>query len=736
MVVYRKGIGRIKKRKRKPSFFLWRWLKPYLPKIIKFISIITLLGIILFSITVVVIVREMPDIEELSSFLPSETTKIFSADGVVLADLHLEENRVMVSHKNISEALKSAVISIEDANFYKHFGLDIKAILRAFTIDVFSRKFSQGASTITQQLAKNIFLSKQKKIIRKITEAILAIQIEKYYTKDEILEMYLNQVYWGHNCYGIESASLHYFGKKSIKLNLAESAMLAGMLGAPEYYSPYKSLERAKRRQKIVLNRMVHRKLITKDKANAVYQQELIFKKKKNQKYKAPYFTSYVVEKLIQKYGQDRVYHHGLRVYTTLDYSLQEISEEVVSKFIQVGLTRATPPSGNPDVTHNFEEAALLSLDPRTGYIKAMVGGSDFSKNEFNHCIQAQRPAGSSFKPFTYLTALKLGFSPGSVLEDAPVTYNTIFGPYSPKNFSEKFHGSMPLQEALQRSINNIAVRLINLIGPSSVVKTAKKLGIQSKLQPVLSLTLGSSEVNMLEMVSAYGVFANSGIRIDPTVITKVTDRDGNLLYKHKIFEERVFDPNLIDILVSMMRRVVLFGTGRAANLPDRPVAGKTGTTDDYKDAWFFGYIPQMVTAVWVGNDDNIPMDRVTGGFYPARMWKEFMAKATKDLPVVYFPKPRKMIKLRICKQTGYLAGVSCPDEDCIVMPFQKGFEPTKHCWYDHLLPRTDPENSRQIVPPGWEGKNIYEEVISENNEESAPEWLIEMEKPLNSDDD
>jgi len=732
MPVFRRGIGSLKRKNSQSSFFLVRWLRPYFPVIMKTGLFLALLGFMIGTMTVIIVLKEMPDIGELSSFLPSETTKIYSADGVVLADLHLEENRVIIPGNRISKALKKAVLAVEDGNFYNHFGLDIKAIVRALSVDIFHRKLSQGASTITQQLARNVFLSKRKKLVRKITEAVLAIQIEKYYTKDEILEMYLNQVYWGHNNYGIESASLYYFGKPSLELNLSESALLAGMLKAPEYYSPYKSLERARARQRTVLQRMVVEKIITPEQSKLAAAQEIALAKKKKDKYKAPYFTSYVVEQLVKDYGQEKVYHQGLRVYTTLDYKLQEIAEEVVSKFVRIGLTRGQPPSGNPDVTHNFEEAALLALDPRTGAVKAMVGGSEFSKNEFNHCVQAQRPPGSSFKPFNYLTALSLGFSPGSVLEDAPVTYNTIFGPYSPKNFTEKFYGPLMLREALQRSINNIAVRLINLVGPSNVVKTAQQLGVKSKLQPVLSLTLGSSEVNMLEMASAYGVLANGGIRVAPTSVMKITDREGNILFKHTIREKTVYDANLINILVSMMRRVVLYGTGRGANLPKHPVAGKTGTTDDYKDAWFIGFIPQMVAAAWVGNDNNIPMDRVTGGFYPARMWREFMAQVTKELPVIPFPKPKNLRKVTICKTTGYLARPSCPPGLVTIGLFQKGHEPETACWYDHGLPREAEENNRSIVPFGWEGRNLYEEVITVDETVSAnetPEWLIEMEK-------
>ncbi|MFA5927800.1 MAG: PBP1A family penicillin-binding protein [Candidatus Margulisiibacteriota bacterium] len=740
MGAIRRSIGNLKRRSKSYAGFLGKMLDPLGPRFKKNLGFVGIFLLVLFLITVVVVSREMPKIEELSSFRPSETTKIYSADGMVLADLHQEENRVMVPLNKISPNLKMAVLAVEDSNFYNHFGIDVRAIFRAITIDVVKRSFSQGASTITQQLARNVFLSKKKNIMRKITEAVLAMQIEKNFSKDEILEMYLNQVYWGHNCYGVEAAALYYFGKTSAELSVGESALLAGLLRGPEYYSPYKDLARAQDRQGVVLKRMVAEKMLTREQAALVALQPVKLAKKKLEKYRAPYFTSHIVEKLITDYGQDKVYHQGLKVYTTLDYKLELIAEEVVSRFVQEG--RGGVSTRNKSARANFQEAALIAVDPRTGYIKSLVGGSDFNKNQYNHCLQAQRPAGSSFKPFTYLTALAMGFSPGSVLEDAPVTYNTVAGLYSPLNFTKIYLGPLMLEEALKKSVNNIAVRLINLVGPENVIKTAEQLGIKSKLQPILSLTLGSCEVNMLEMASAYGVLANGGIRAEPILITKITDREDNILFKQQINENSVYDANLISILVGMMQKVVQYGTGTAAILPDRPVAGKTGTTDAHKDAWFIGFIPQMVVAAWVGNDDNIPMNKVTGGSYPAMMWHAFMIRATKDMPVIAFPQPKKMIQVQICKRTGLLPAAGCPGKFIVSGSFQEGYEPRTACWYKHELSRGAVENALPIVPSGWAGRNIYEELgniyihdrIEEEptgsvDDEKPPDWLQEMEK-------
>jgi penicillin-binding protein 1A len=679
-----------------------------------------ILGVIFLALTVFVVLKSLPNVEDLATYTPNETTKIFSADGAVLADLHLEENRVTVPLKDVSDWAKEALLATEDSNFYQHFGLDFKAILRAMTIDILRGGAAQGASTLTQQLARNVFLSKQKKLVRKIAEAILAVQLERHYTKDEILEMYLNQIYWGHNCYGIEAASLMYFGKSATKLNLPESAMLVGVIRAPEYYSPYRNWDRAKGRQKVVLRRMVAEKMISKEQAKMAELWPVKLNPKKTQRYKAPYFTSWIVERLVHEYGQSKVYHEGLKVYTTLDYPSQQVAEAVVKKYVQIGRTR--PEKTSKGSSFNFEEAALISLDPRTGYIKAMVGGHDFVENGYNHCIQAQRPPGSSFKPFVYLTALQQGMSPGTILEDAPVNYNTVAGMYSPTNYDKKFRGPLTLQNALKDSVNLIAVRVINLIGSESVVKTAQALGIKSPLQAVLSLALGSNEVNMLEMASAYGVIANQGVRVEPVAILKITDRDGNVLFKHTYHEEKVFDENLLAILIQMMKQVVIAGTGAAAQLPDRPVAGKTGTTDAHKDAWFIGFIPQMVTAVWVGNDNNVSMDKVTGGLYPARMWREFMVNAVKEIPPENFPAPKNLVSIRICKTTGWLPGKTCPATHLITALFQRGDEPPAPCWFDHSVSRHHPNNRRPIIPSGWQGRNEYPEVDLKGNELPVPE--------------
>jgi penicillin-binding protein 1A len=635
-----------------------------------------LLGMAILGIIMTVLSRNLPDVEQISSYIPAETTKIYSSDGVILAELHREENRILIPIEKISPILQKTVVAVEDADFYNHHGINFKGILRAFVVNIKAGGFVQGGSTITQQLARNLFLTKKRKLSRKLSEAILAVQIERKYTKTEILEMYLNQVYWGHNAYGIESATKLYFDKNAKDLTLGESAMLVGLLTGPELYSPIRHFTRAKKRQNTVLKVMEGRGIISADEKAAAYNEDLVITKRKKFRFKAPFFTAHVVKQLIDMYGEESVYTSGLKVFTTLQYKLQEHGEEVVKEWVEYGKTPKWV-HGEKVPSLNYSEGALLSIDPRTGYIVTMVGGVDFQVNQFNRTTQALRQPGSAFKPFLYLTALEKGFSPGTIIEDAPVTFNTIEGPYSPSNYSQKFLGKIPMRRAFELSVNVVSIKLNYLMGPEHMVKVAKKIGIQSPLKPILSLPLGANEVTMLELTSAYGVFANQGIRVEPTAIVRIEDREGTALYEHKIKEDRVFDKNLIATLVELMRGIVNYGTGKGAKLP-RPVAGKTGTTSDYRDAWFVGFVPQLVTTAWVGNDDNSPTMKITGGWVPARMWKDFMIKALSGMPAQNFPRPKGLTQHKINWETGNIATEFSPEESVSIEKFWIGSEPKK----------------------------------------------------------
>jgi penicillin-binding protein 1A len=629
---------------------IYRWAS----KLAKIVLVCGLGGITILLVVAFFISRGLPPVTQIELYVPNETTKIYSADGVVLGELHREENRSNIKLEDISPVLVDALIAVEDKNFYSHSGIDFRGIMRALYRDILAGAFVEGGSTLTQQLARNLFLTRNRKISRKIAEIMLAIQIERHYTKPEILEMYLNQVYWGHNSYGIQSASNLYFGKKANELTLSEAAILVGLLTGPELYTPFRNLSGAKKRQKIVLGIMRDRGLIDNDAVISAYESKVVLKRRKKLRYKAPYFTQYVVAQLIEMYGEESTYTSGMKVYTSLNYALQEKGEDIVAKYIDYG----NAPKwirGEKVPSLNYSQAAILSLDPRNGNIKAMVGGHGFLDNQYNRTVQARRQPGSSFKPFVYLAALNHGFSPGSIIEDAPVTFNTIEGPYSPSNYTQEYLGKIPMRQALEKSVNVVAIKLNYFVGPEKVVQLAKKVGVKSDLKPVLSLPLGANEVTMIDLVSAYGVFANQGIRVEPVSILKIEDRDGSILYQNKSFEKRVFDSNLIAALVEMMQGIVKFGTGKNANLP-RPVAGKTGTTSDYRDAWFVGFVPQLVTATWVGNDDNSPMYKMTGGWVPALMWKEFMIESLKNIPAQNFVKPRQLVSRKINWLTGNLA--------------------------------------------------------------------------------
>jgi penicillin-binding protein 1A len=653
-----------------------RLVGSFVKRLLVFAAIVGFFGAIILGITMWVISRGLPDVETISTFIPAETTKIYSQDGVVLAELHREENRELIPIERISPILIKAVIASEDVNFYNHNGIDFKGIARAFVRNIQAGRFAEGGSTLTQQLARNLFLTRQRKLMRKISEVVLAVEIERHYTKTEILQMYLNQVYWGHNAYGIESAARLYFAKSARELNLAESALLVGLLTGPELYSPIRYYDRAKVRQKIVLNKMVEEDVITEEEAAAAYKQPLVVSKRKKLRYKAPYFVEHVKQHLIKLYGEELVYTSGMKVYTTLNYKLQKRAEEVVDKYIKYGANPTwTEIPGQKVASLNYSQAALLAIDPNTGYIIAMVGGKDFLENQFNRTIQAKRQPGSSFKPFVYLAALEQGFSPGSIVDDTPITFSTYQGPYSPQNYTQEYLGKIPMRKALEKSVNIVAIKLNNIIGPTNSVRVARTLGITSRLNAVLSLPLGSHEVTMLELTSAYGTMAAMGRRSEPTAIIRIEDRDGTPLYEHRIKNKQVYDANLMAVLVEMMQGVIRFGTGKAANLPV-PVAGKTGTTSNYKDAWFIGFVPQLVCSTWVGNDDNTPTAKVTGGSVPALMWKEFMMLATQTMKPQYFAKPVGLVSVEINWVTGKLASRHSPKDFVHVEQFWSGKEP------------------------------------------------------------
>jgi len=570
------------------------------------------------------------DVRTLQNYMPSEATRIFDSKNRLLANMHDEENRAVVPLKVIPKYAQLAVIAIEDRRFYQHRGVDPVGIARAIKADLQGRDM-QGGSTITQQLARNLFLTTSRTISRKLAEAWVAIQIEHYYPKHKILELYLNQVYWGHNAYGIESAAQNYFGKPARKLSLAESALLAGLISGPEIYSPYRNPKLAKERQEMVLNVMLEEKFITAKEYKWASQAKLVYPGIRSYTMQIPYFTSQVEQYLMDKYGPSQVLKGGLRVVTTVDMDLQLQAEKIIAEGVK-------HLSG-----YNVHEGALVCLDPHTGFVKALVGGTDFHKSQFNRATQALRQPGSSFKPFIYLTAFMKGISPESVEEDAPIEYQMEGGQvWRPRNYDFRYRGTITLRRAIINSVNIIAVKTLDKVGIKEVIETAHKAGIKSQLGEYLSLALGSAEVTPMEMASAYGTFAAGGLHTEPTFVMKITDRFGHVIEDNTIpHAKRVLDEDPILVLSDVLQDVVNYGTGTGAQLGNRPVAGKTGTTSDWRDAWFVGYTPQLATAVWVGNDNNKPLYHMTGGDGCAPLWAKFMRIATKDLPIVRFKTPK-----------------------------------------------------------------------------------------------
>jgi 1A family penicillin-binding protein len=570
--------------------------------------------------------RNLPDVRVLRGYVPTETTFIYDVKGKPLASLHGEANRKVVKLDKINPNLKRAVLAMEDSHFYLHHGINPNSVLRALRANWQQGSVVEGGSTLTMQLVKNLFLKPERKFSRKIAEAVMAIRIEQIFTKDQILEMYLNQIYWGHNNYGIQTAAESYFGKTASELNLAESAMLAGIIQSPEEYSPFVNLERAKDRQSVVLSRMQELGWITQAETQAARKQPLKMGKLTSWKgSELPYITEAVVAELNERFGRDAVLKGGMRVQTTIDYNFQRMAEETIRR-------------AHSNLGIRAGQVALAAVDPRTHFVKALVGGVSYDKSQFNRAIQSRRQPGSAFKPFVYYTAFATGkYSPSSTVMDTPVSYRDGNGWYSPRNYGGGYSGAMSIRTALAVSANVPAVKLGKAVGLDKVIETCRTLGIKSPLEPVTSLPLGAIGVTPLEMAGGFATFASNGWSSDTTVIVRVTDSSGNVLLDNTPKPKQILDPWASASLTSALQNVITSGTGKNAQI-GRPAAGKTGTTSSERDIWFVGYVPQLAAAVWIGNDNNRPIGGgATGGVYAAPIWRNFMLKALKNEPVQYF---------------------------------------------------------------------------------------------------
>lgn len=600
----------------------------------------------------------------------SQTSQMLDIQGNVIDTFHAGENRRSVTLEDISHHVIDATLAIEDRRFYDHAGFDLKGMARAVVVNVQSMSARQGASTLTQQLARNLYLTHERTWQRKLKEAIYTAQLEMKYSKDEILGMYLNQIYYGHGSYGIEAAAMMYFDKHASELSLAESAMLAGIPKGPKYYSPYLNMKNAKDRQYVILEAMKEGGSITKEQAETAYAELLAFQPlgSEQQEGFAPYFRDYIRYLAVKEYGinESLLNEGGITIYTTLDQEAQAAAEESIKKVM--------PESSE-------EQAALVAIDPRSGYIKAMVGGRDYKTNQYNRVFASTRQPGSSFKPFLYLTALKSGFmTPVTRFKSEPTVFSYDEGrkTYEPHNYGDKYIDDyIDMRTAISGSDNIYAVNTIMTVGADKVIETARKLGVKSPMSPVPSLALGTFPVSPFEMVSAYGAFANGGVRVEPVAILRIEDRKGNVLYEAKPQEKQVITPAEAYVMTSLLESV--FDEGgtayRVSATIKRPVAGKTGTTAT--DAWLVGYTPELAAAVWVGYDKD-RMLTVAEARRAAPIFAGFIEGTLSTVPPKYFPMPEGVVNAFIDPASGKLAAATC--ESRRLETFLAGTEPTEVC--------------------------------------------------------
>jgi len=714
--------------------------------------------------------KDLPDVRLLKEYQPNTITRVYSDLDELIAEFYVEK-RILVPLDQMSLRLKQATLAVEDSNFYYHFGIDPKAIFRAFITNIQAGHVVEGGSTITQQLSKTLFLSFEKSLERKIKEAILAIRMELVFSKDEILEMYLNQIYYGHGSYGVEGASRTYFGKNVQDLTTSECAMLAALPKAPNHYSPYRSLEKALKRRNHALRRMAHMGFIDAAEKEAALQEELQLGGVTDKLNKAPYFIEYIRQFIQEKYGSNKLYRDGLQIFTTLNYKNQFTAQEAIraglretdkrfgyrgsigrlnldqniedldyllaelnerkedeetllqagdtvkgvvtqvstreaevylgigegsiplenmdwarkpnvkedSRFsriksvhealapgdiIQGKLIRSLPgPDSKWELALEQEpevQAALIGLDPSNGHIKAMVGGYDFNKSQFNRATQAVRQPGSAFKPIIYAASLQDGFTPASIIIDSPVIFKEkedTFDKWKPVNFEKRFYGPTSVRTALTHSRNVVTIKLLQNIGVAKAIDLARALGISSHLENNLSIALGSSGVTLFELVSAYSVFVNSGIHIDPVPVRYIKNRKDEVIFTAETFGTQAISPGLAYLITNLMESAVQEGTGSKVKGLNRPVAAKTGTTNNYIDAWFIGYTPELVTGVWVGKDQDETMGvNETGARAAIPIWFQFMKEALEGLPVKNFQVPKDVAFVKIDPKSGTLA--------------------------------------------------------------------------------
>ncbi len=611
-------------------------------------------------------------------------SSVYDREGRLVGNLYFY-NRMWISFERIPKHVKDAVVAIEDSRFYQHNGVDLKGMARAFFYNIIPGGAMQGGSTITQQLAKISLLTSERTVTRKVQDINYALQIEKVYTKDEILELYLNSIYLAHGNVGIEAAARYYFNKSAGQLNLAESALLAGLIQSPENYSPVKNLKKAKNRRDLVLQKMLEQKYITKTQYNAAVASSVKIVKRPTTASTGAYFLDYIKEYLIKKEGfsEEQLRFGGYKIYTTLDISCQKEAEKVMAALPQ------TPSETQP-------QGALVTIDPKTGAILAMVGGRSYGSSQYNRVVRSYRQPGSAIKPFVYATALEQGYTAATIFEDKPLAIPLTDGTeWKPENYDREYRGKMTLREALRDSVNSVAIQLLQEVGIQDVANQMELMGITSLVKQgkahdlnLAPLSLGglTKGVTPLELAMAYAPFANEGNYAKPFPVVKIADRHGNLLKEFKPELRPALSPQTAYIITMLLKDVVDRGTGIRARLPNRPAAGKTGTTSDYTNAWFVGYTPEMLTVVWMGNDrQDQPMiykGMNIGSSTTAQVWGAYMKGVTQGLPVVDFPEPPGIVWASV-----------------------------------------DPATGEAV--PDWSGRETYQEVFNEKNVPKSPMYRI-----------
>ena len=642
--------------------------------------------------------KELPPISKLKEYEMMSGTKVYGKTGK-LVKIFASENRRNIRLADVSDTIINSILAIEDDTFYKHNGIDIKGILRAFLANITSGRISQGASTITQQLARDMFLTRKRTIARKLKEILLSLRIERTFSKNQILEMYLNKTYFGAGNYGVESAAQNFFGKTVKDLNLAECALIARLPQAPSYLNPIKNFDVAVSRSKQVLDRMYELNMISNKQYLSAYNDTIIIRKQKRQKDPSDYFLELVRKYIENKYGSSCLYNGGFNVYTTMDWDLTNYADSVLNRHLrkfeekqEYDIKYDDFPPDTTDFDTKYIQGGVYAIEPNTGYVNVMIGGRNFNHSKFNRIFQAKRQPGSAFKPILYTAALANGYTAATMINDLPLVFiqdDSAF--WKPNNYSEKNYGLTRLRVALKHSRNIPAVRIIYDITPQEVVKCAKRIGINSPIYPYLSLALGSVDVYPAEIISSYCVFANGGERITPIYIKKIEDESGKILEEHTPQSSRVISKQLAYVMTNIMQSVVDGGT--AAGIRWRgfylPAAGKTGTTDNFQDAWCIAYTTQMVLGIWAGFDDNITLGKGQAGAYVAvPPWPYIMNRAiynnslkdTTGKPIIdkelyIFPEPEGITRVDICDTTGLLAQPFC--QNVYNEVFISGTEPT-----------------------------------------------------------